>query len=141
FTLAAAGIFLDLVAWQCAEPGSPCLQRRAWLAPFVTGFFEPTGRRLALAMVGPVLVIAVLWILAIRSWARYESYDQSRSSADGDGLATPSFWSGQAQVGRLRSLHIAAMLATVDAVVLFVLRRHDASAGSYTGVSLGGLDE
>ena len=140
FTLAAAGIFLDLVAWQCAAPGSACLQRRAWLTPFFTGFFEPTGRRLALAMLGPVVVIAVLWLLAVRSWARYESYDLERRSADGDGLATPSFWSGRAQVGRLRSLHIAAMFATVDAVVLFVLRRHDAASDSYAGVWLGPLD-
>ena len=32
-------------------------------------------------------------------------------NADGDGLATPTFWDGRAQVGRLRSLHVAAMFA------------------------------
>src|SRR5258705_7683720 len=31
FTLAAAGITLDLVAWQCAAPGSVCVKQRPWL--------------------------------------------------------------------------------------------------------------
>jgi hypothetical protein len=30
-TLAAVGIALDLVAWQCADPGSVCVQQRPWL--------------------------------------------------------------------------------------------------------------
>ena len=67
----------------------------------------------------------MLWVLAIRSWARYESFDLPERNVEGDGLATPSFWDGRAQVGRLRSLHVAAMFATIDAVVLFVLLRHD----------------
>jgi hypothetical protein len=140
FTLAAVGVFLDLVAWQCGAPGSPCVERRPWLEWLFTGFFEPTGRRLALAMLGPVLVVGVLWFLAIRSWARYESFQLPEHNVDGDGLATPSFWDGRAQVGRLRSLHIAAMFATIDAVVLYVLQRHDrGDAAAYEGVWLGGL--
>lgn len=139
FTLAAVGVTLDLVAWQCAAPESQCVQRRPWMELLFTGLFEPTGRRLALAMLGPVLVIAVLWLLAIRSWARYESFELGRRNVDGDGLATPLFWSGRAQVGRLRSLHIAAMFATVDAVVLFVLLRHDSAEDAYAGVSLAGI--
>ena len=60
-------------------------------------------------------------VLAVRSWARYESFELPERNPDGDGLATPSFWDGRAQVGRLRSLHVAAMFATIDAVVLYVL--------------------
>jgi hypothetical protein len=136
FTLAAVGVSLDLVAWQCAAPGTQCVQRRPWLGFLFTGFFEPTGRRLALAMLGPILVIVVLWVLAIRSWARYESFDMPERNVEGDGLATPSFWDGRAQVGRLRSLHIAAMFATVNAVALFVLLRHDTGTDAYAGVRL-----
>jgi len=43
--LAATGICLDLVAWQCAGPENPdCTGRRAWLGFLHSGFFAPTGR-------------------------------------------------------------------------------------------------
>ena len=68
---------------------------------------------------------SLLWFLAVRSWARYESYQLPERNADGDGLATPTFWDGRDQVGRLRSLHIAAMFAIIDAMLLYVLLDHD----------------
>ncbi len=139
FTLAAVGLFLDLVAWQCATPGNSCIEDRKWLSFFFSGFFEPTGRRLALAALGPVLIVAVLWFLAARTWARYESYRQPGRNPDGDGLATPTFWDGRDQVGRLRSLHVAAMFAIVDVVLLFVLLNHDLNSQAYRGVDLGGV--
>ncbi|GAA1734698.1 hypothetical protein [Luedemannella helvata] len=138
FVLTVVGVALDLIAWQCATPGSDCLRRRSWLRPFFTGFFEPTNRRLALAALVPLGVIALLWELARRSWARYESFRPTGERADGDGLASPTFWQGRIQVGRLRALHIAAALATVDAVLLYVLVRRD-RAGGFAGVDLGPL--
>jgi hypothetical protein len=141
FTLTAVGIFADLIGWQCATPDSACVEQRPWLRFLFTGFFEPTGRRLALAALGPILVVALLWFLAVRSWARYESYALPQRNADGDGLATPTFWDGRAQVGRLRSLHVAAMFALVDAVLLYVLLDHDWRAGAYAGVDLAGVPE
>ena len=69
--------------------------------------------------------MTLLWYLARRSWARYESYDLPERNPDGDGLATPTFWDGRDQVGRLRSLHVAAMFALIDAILLYVLLRHD----------------
>src|SRR4029079_16860818 len=97
---------------------------RPWLNFLFTGFFAPPGRRLALAALGPIFLVSLLWFLANRTCARYESYQLPRRNPDGDGLATPSFWDGRAQVGRLRSLHVAATLAMIDAFVLFVLSRH-----------------
>jgi hypothetical protein len=141
FTLAAIGVFMDLVAWQCATPDSACVEQRPWLHFLFTGFFEPTGRRLALAALGPIFVVSLLWFLAVRSWARYESYELPQRNADGDGLATPTFWDGRAQVGRLRSLHVAAMFALIDAMLLYVLLDHDWKAGAYAGIDLGGLPE
>ena len=138
-TLAAIGIALDLVAWQCASPDSVCVQQRPWLTGLFTGYFEPTGRRLALAALGPIAVVSLLWFLAVRSWARYESYGQVQRNPDGDGLATPTFWDGRAQVGRLRSVHVAAMFALIDAVILYVLISHDRSTDAYAGVNLGGM--
>ena len=139
FTLAAIGIALDLVAWQCAAPESACLDDRPLLAWFFTGFFEPTGRRLALGALGPIFVVSLLWFLAQRTWARYESYQAPVNNPDGDGLATITFWDGRAQVGRLRSLHVAAMFAIIDAALLFVLLRHDRGTDSYAGVDLAGV--
>ncbi len=139
FTLFVIGISLDLVAWQCAAPESACTDNRPWLRWLFTGFFEPTGRRLALAALGPIVVVSVLWFLAQRTWARYESYQLPERNPDGDGLATPTFWDGRAQVGRLRSLHVAAMFAIVDAVLLFVLRDHDLAADAYAGVDLADM--
>jgi hypothetical protein len=137
FALAAIGICLDLVAWQCAAPGGTCAKDRPWLGWLFNDFFEPTGRRLALAALGPILVVSVLWVLAIRSWARYESYELPERNPDGDGLATPTFWDGRAQVGRLRSLHIAAMFALIDGVLLLVLLNQDQkTADPYAGLDL-----
>jgi hypothetical protein len=138
-TLSAVGIFLDLVAWQCAGSDRECATSRPWLSFFVSGFFAPTGRRLALAALGPIIVVSFLWFLAVRSWSRYESYKLPQRNADGDGLATPTFWDGRDQVGRLRSLHIAAMFATIDAVLLYVLVGHDLNHDAFAGVDLRGF--
>jgi hypothetical protein len=139
FTLAAIGISMDLVAWQCAAPESTCVVDRPWLRFLFTGFFQPTGRRLALAALGPILVVSLLWFLAHRTWARYESYQLPRRNPDGDGLATPSFWDGRDQVGRLRSLHVAAMFAIIDIVLLYILLNHDLNTNAYAGVDLADM--
>jgi hypothetical protein len=138
-TLATVGIALDLLAWQCAAPDSVCVQQRPFLTGLFTGFFEPTGRRLALAALVPIGLVSLLWFLAVRSWARYESYGQTERNPDGDGLAIPSFWDGRAQVGRLRSVHIAVMFALIDGMILYVLIEHDRSGNAYAGVDLGGM--
>jgi hypothetical protein len=110
------------------------------LSGLFTGYFAPTGRRLALASAGPILVVGLLWALARRTWARYESYALPRHSPGGDGLATPTFWDGRQQVGRLRSLHTAAMFGIIAAVLLFQLLEHDRTTDAYTGVGLRLVD-
>src|SRR6185369_16139053 len=84
--IASIGVFVDLVGWQCAAPTASCAQQRPWLRFFFNGFFEPTGRRLALAALGPVLFVVAFFCLAVRSWAKYESYELPERNADGDGL-------------------------------------------------------
>jgi hypothetical protein len=137
--IASIGVFVDMVGWQCAAPTATCVQERPWLHFFFNGFLSPTGRRLAVAALGPILVVAVLWYLGVRSWAKYESYDLPERNADGDGMATPSFWDGRDQVGRLRSVHIAAMFATIDAMLLYVLVRHDLDTDAYYRITLRGI--
>jgi hypothetical protein len=144
-TLTAVGLVMDLFAWQCASPGSNCQQHQAWVTFFFTGFFASTGRRLAVAALGPILLVSLLWFLGRRTWSRYESFGSDRTVADEAGLATPTFWSGRAQVSRLRGLHVATMFAVVDAALMFVLTRHDqftplAGTGSVsaTGLTVAG---
>ena len=140
FTLAAVGIALDLVAWQCtATPDNRCIEARPWMQFVFTDFFEPTGRRLALMALVPLGLVCLLWYLARRTWDRYESFAMPEVNPDGDGLATPTFWDGGPQVSRLRSLHVAAAFAIVDAVLVYVLLRHDLSVDSYAGVNLRGV--
>src|SRR5262245_56616314 len=139
-TLLAVGIALDLVAWQCAAtPDNRCIRARPWMQIVFTDFFEPTGRRLALMALVPIGLVCLLWYLAHRTWIRYETFTVRDVNPDGDGLATPTFWDGSAQVSRLRSLHVAAGFAIVDAVLMYVLLRHDLTVDSYAGVDLGGI--
>jgi hypothetical protein len=139
FVLAAIGVFLDLIGWQCAG-STRCTTDQPWLRSIFTGFFEPTGRRLALATVGPIVIVGMLWLLARRTWSRYESYRKPERTPEGDGLATPSFWVGRQQVGRLRSLHTATMFAIIAAVLSYQVLRHDRGTDAYAGVDLGGVD-
>ncbi|TMM37521.1 MAG: hypothetical protein E6F99_11540 [Actinobacteria bacterium] len=124
FVLAAIGVSVDLVAWQCATPGNPCGSTRTYLAFLTHGFFAPTGRRLAVLSLVPIAALAVLWYLGRRTWSRYEKYER-KSDVDGDGLADPGFWRGQPLVGRLRALHVALGFGALDAVLLGVLAPHD----------------
>jgi hypothetical protein len=138
FVLSLAGISLDLVAWQCAAQPR-CVGGRWYLQPFVEGFFAPTGRRLALTAIVPILAVAFLWYLGRRTWSRYEAYPATESG-DGDGLAHPCFWNGRPLVGRLRSIHVAVAFATLDAVLLAVLLRRDRATGdAWYGMSLAEL--
>jgi hypothetical protein len=124
FVLALVGYSLDLVAWQCAAPGNSCGTTRPYLAFLTHGLLAPTGRRLAVAALVPILGIVVLWELGRRSWCRYEAHP-SDTDVDGDGLNSPGFWQGKPLVGRLRALHVAIAFGTLDASLLGVLAPHD----------------
>jgi hypothetical protein len=136
FVLASVGVFLDLVAWQCGGEGSRCLADQGWLGAIFSGYFAPTGHRLALATLGPVVVVTALWSLARHTWARYESYTKSEDQPAGEGLATPTFWDGREQVSRLRGLHTAVMFGIIAAVLAYQLLAHD-RASTTTEVDLG----
>jgi hypothetical protein len=117
FMLSFTGVALDLVAWQC-DP--TCTENRPLLAVLTTGFFAPTGRRLAVLSLLPLLAFGGLWWLGRRTWSHYEAFPVPET-ADGDGLASAGFWSGRALVGRLRALHIATAVGTLNAVLAGLL--------------------
>ena len=138
YVLSAVGVSEDLVAWQCASTGNTCVTHRSWLSIFARGFFSPTGRRLALTALLPILAISLLWLLGRRTWTKYESFP-SNSDVDGDGLAAPGFWYGRALVGRLRALHIAVAFATLATTIAGVLAQHVRSTVAWGLFGIGVL--
>ncbi|KAB1902564.1 hypothetical protein F8274_29980, partial [Micromonospora sp. AMSO31t] len=127
YTLAIAGVALDLVAWQCAEYPR-CLEGRreiSWL-----GGLAP-GQRLALLAVLPILAVALLWWLSGRTWQLPEDAGAAAPRLGADRLDTPAFWDNRALLLRLRSLHVAIGLATLDLTLLLTLAPHDRGFPGY----------
>jgi hypothetical protein len=134
--LAAAGIGLDLFAWQCPQRG--CSANRSWLWLIADGTQQP-GRRLALGALVPLTAVGVLWYLGRRTWARYEAY-RPVVAGDGPGIAAPWFWYGRLLVGRLRSVHVAAAAAAILLALLVPIVSFDRSSavpGWYPALGLG----
>jgi hypothetical protein len=124
FVLALSGISMDLVGWQCATPDNACATSHWYLGFLTREPFGQTGRRLAVAALVPLLGVLALWYLGKRTWSRYEAYEGD-TDVDGEGLSAPGFWRGKPLVGRLRRLHVAIALGTLDAVLAGVLATHD----------------
>ncbi len=124
--LAVSGVALDLAAWQCAGDRA-CARSKSYLGFMATGFWSATGRRLAVAALVPAAVVALLWYLGRRTWQAYEKYPPGKEQPDADDLTAPGFWNGTAQVGRLRAVHVAAALGTLDVslVVAYVVHTVD----------------
>jgi hypothetical protein len=142
--LAAAGVGMDQVGWQCRD-GCRTIPGTGFLS---SGGFWNTGLRpVVVGMLAPLLLLALIVLLARRSFA-YEA--QTSTVTDGAGRAEPfeheCFWSGEGQVRRLAILHTAAALASVAGVgaLAGLLTRHAAPPGGwlisgYAAVVLGGL--
>ncbi|WP_344650249.1 hypothetical protein [Cryptosporangium japonicum] len=115
FLLAAGGVGIDLIGWQCAarpQCGSHWSVLAFLAAP--ESWAHPAGRRLALTALVPLALLGLLWFLARRSWVAYESVRFRVDVAEGDGgLSEPGFWEGEYQVGRLRTLHVSLGVGTV----------------------------
>lgn len=129
-TLAAAGIGMDLVAWQCAAgQGQECVQARPWLA-FLGSPSSPLstpGPALVVGALLPVAVILVLWRLSRRTASDYEVVSSAvppRHSAAAP-LSHPDFWRNSETMARLRSAHISVALGTVTALLLLPTLRYD----------------
>ncbi|MDA0565033.1 hypothetical protein LG943_11980 [Streptomonospora sp. S1-112] len=119
--LAAAGIGMDLIGWQCAGHGAACAELRPLLGPLSApgaAMAEP-ARALAVGALLPLLVVAVLWRLSRRTAA----YTVTGALPDPDPageapLSTPGFWRREPTTARLRSAHIATAVAVVTALLL-----------------------
>ncbi|TQN27598.1 hypothetical protein FHX37_4320 [Haloactinospora alba] len=133
-TLAAAGVGMDLVAWQCGGAGRACAELRPWLgflsrpdAPLAT-----PGRSLAAGTVLPLAAVLLLWLLSRRTGSVYEvaSADATPTHHATAPLSHPGFWRNSAVMGRLRSAHVAVALGTVAVLLLVPPLAHDLSRGA-----------
>ncbi|GAA3729727.1 hypothetical protein [Salinactinospora qingdaonensis] len=140
-TLAAAGVGMDLMAWQCAGYGQECAQLRPWLG-FLSAPGAPLaepGRALAAGALLPLLVIAVLWSLSRRTGAAYAvSLPPPAEEGPTAPLSSPEFWRNGETVGRLRSAHIAIAATTVAGLLIAAPLLHDQTAGTVTELTTAG---
>ncbi|WP_420711540.1 hypothetical protein, partial [Streptomyces sp. NRRL F-4489] len=138
---AACEVALDLTAWQCA--GTPvCAGGKSWMGflnPAGGGWWSAPGRRLVLASLLPLAVVAFLWWLSHRTWSAYESASppprRPGSSRDTPAhertaLGLDGFWYGRRLVARLRAAHTAAGVLTIAAALLTASLRADRRAGA-----------
>jgi hypothetical protein len=125
-TLAAAGIGMDLLAWQCGQSPRPCRNASpGWLYGTVIGW-DPQ-RRLAAGTLIPLAVMAVTWFVSSRSVMRYEAVEPAVDLPAQDAhpevaLASPWMWRGRYRVPRLRQLHLQAALAAVLVTAAWAIR-------------------
>ena len=115
FVSAAATVTMSTVAWQAADQTNPLLP--TWM-----GWYESwtAGWRVALALVFTGLVVALLWVISVRTASKYEArISVARPKLNEAWLLTqPTFWRGNALVTRQRSLHAAAAGASVALIAV-----------------------
>ena len=131
--LAAAGIGMDLVAWQCSAQGVRCVEARTLSAylPSTGSALSTPGVVLLVGAVLPVAVILVLWWLSRRTSADYEVVTRTSGRGEAEDaapLSRPDFWSNGETMARLRSAHIAVAVATVTALLLMPALLFDLAA-------------
>lgn len=124
---------LDLLAWQCAGTAG-CAAHHSWLG-FASaahgGWWSQPGRRLLLAALLPLALVAALWRISLRTWASYEAQRPAAVGrrTDVPPMQMPGFWYGMRLVRRLRVIHVAAGLLTVALAVLLPVLCRDRSTG------------
>ncbi|MUL43302.1 hypothetical protein FZ103_19380 [Streptomonospora sp. PA3] len=142
--LAAAGVGMDLVGWQCAGYGRRCAELRpllGMLAAPEAPLAEP-ARALAAGALLPLLVIALLWRLSRRSGAQAVAAALPEPAPRPEApLSGPGFWRDGATTARLRSAHIAVAVSVVAFLLAAPALHHDGAspAGLAAGLPIAGL--
>ncbi len=133
-TLAAAGIGMDLVGWQCAgHYGERCAELRPLLGVVSApgGLLAEPGRAVLAGAVLPLAVVALLWRLSRRTSSVYEAEAGGAAPAPSGSatLSSPEFWQNSLVMGRLRSAHIAVAVGTVALLLVTAALGHDRGTG------------
>src|SRR3954454_1210685 len=140
-TLAAIGVFLDLLAWQCGNAGR-CDDPTPPLGLLVVPGLEMPSRRLALRALGVLVIIGVLaWLGCAPGHANEKVNPSDPHGKDPTSWCSPlesrDFWRGGTPVKRLRWLHVAVALAVLSVLTIAPL----ASADAAGAVRLRGLPD
>ncbi|MGQ0679550.1 MAG: hypothetical protein ACT4OM_07835 [Actinomycetota bacterium] len=133
FVLMVANVAYDLLAYQCGSrpPAGagldPCWESRWWLGMFKFDFFSASiSRRLALATLVPVGVLAILRFSSKASYSDFEEFDLKQDHAEDEQrreelgkdpanvpLTHPDFWRGRQAVSQVRDVHAAGGRAVI----------------------------
>ncbi|SCE92593.1 hypothetical protein GA0070216_103173 [Micromonospora matsumotoense] len=135
--LAAAGVGVDLIAWQCID--QECLRQLPGSWEFLgRGWWRTDAHALAAGLLVPLSMLLLLGVVAWRTY-QYEAEmpadprppladDGEQPAAAGPGLANPlqdpTFWSGEGQLRRAAVLHLcvgAALAAAVPVGAVLVM--------------------
>ncbi|WCN78887.1 hypothetical protein [Micromonospora sp. LH3U1] len=118
FVLAIVGVTLDLVGWQCV-PYAGCRASRPYLAWL---YALPSGPRLALLSVVPLLALRVVWAIGTRSARAFEGFGPPSAQPPVGGrtenLADAGFWHDEQTIGWLRQIHVALGIGTLNVALL-----------------------
>ncbi|CAM3734614.1 hypothetical protein NOGI109294_11450 [Nocardiopsis gilva] len=133
-TLAAAGVGMDLIGWQCSGYAEQCAELRPLLG-FLSAPESPVatpGWALVIGALLPLVVIALLWRLSRRTESVYEVVEPPYKPVHHPKapLSDPEFWHNSRTMGRLRSAHIAAAVAAVTTLLLAPALGYDRAVGS-----------
>ncbi|MEU5964879.1 hypothetical protein ABZ777_27030 [Micromonospora parva] len=118
FVLAAVGVTLDLVGWQCV-PYPGCRASRPYLAWLHA---VPSGPRLALLSIVPLVALWVVWAIGTRSARAFEGFSplaaQPRADDRDQSLTDAGFWQDAHVTGWLRQVHVVLGIGTLDVALL-----------------------
>ena len=88
--LAAVGVSMDLIGWQCAAQSTGCPDRTRGLGPLTWSWLDQPGRQLAVTALVPLAVVGLLWWLANKTWRELETTCPRRQPANRND--TPHPW-------------------------------------------------
>ena len=147
--LAATGVGVDLVAWQCVDEN--CLDQIPGDWSFLANdVWSAGGRAMVVGLLAPFGLLALLGVLTWRSF-QYEAElpeaapveAGARAAADPDRQPNPlsdeTFWCGLGQVRRLATIHLATGFAVAVLVPVSVLMYVDPPAGALLPVAVAAL--
>ena len=131
--LSVAGVTMDLAAWQCPAARATCSDRQMFLRFLGEGFWHQPGRRVALAALVPTALVGLLWYFGKKTWRGNEQVARPQGTVLDAPLPLQrrELWNGGEPVRRLRSVHVAAALAVVAALVAVPARRHLAAGRAW----------
>src|SRR5215472_16210358 len=113
FVTAAATVTVSTVAWQAAGHPGVLPQWMGWYSHL------PPGWRVAIALLSVGAVVAVLWVISVKTANRYEARTSRTSHGSWSRwrLTEPGFWKGALLVSRQRVIHATAALAAAALLV------------------------